>query len=684
MRLPLGTRIFLGTALVVTAVLGIALLITKRQADRAAESAALQALRATQAAIRDALGGRSQTLSQLTAALVQVPVYVSRIGESVRTGNRADLLDQADELRSQTGADWVLITDPSGVLRAWTSERDLFDQDFSRGALIGRALEGKTTSGLWVEPSEAGDQLYQAVAMPVLSPGSATPLAVVAAALKIDSTFAARLRRNTNSGIVFFSLDTLGVPHVAASTVMANQSSGRALADALRGLRIGSAGGSDSRIHLTLDHTEYEGTVGSLTTADSVPVGGYLGLHSRDADLAAYQQLRRTIRWAFLIGLLLAVGFSLLAARHIVRPLQRLVAATHKVTQGEYTGPIDVGTRDEIGDLAQAFGTMVEELREKDRLVQYLRTGAASTRVPEGRRDGQGLLSTGRLFAGRYEIQESLGAGGMGVVYRAFDRQVGETLAIKAIRPDVGQLDPTLLERFKQELRLARRITHRNVVRTFDLGESDGIYYITMEYVRGTTVASMIKEAGRLDVAAALTIGKQVCRALEVAHEAGIVHRDIKPQNLLVDPTGFLKVTDFGIARLAGAQTDGKALTVEGVVVGTPAYMAPEQLLGEPVDGRTDIYATGAVLFECVTGRRVFEASGTLALVAHHLKQEESDPTNPAELNPELPESFSRAIVKALARKPEARWPSASDFLRALEAVETHTLSSRLSSPAAS
>ena len=681
MRLPLGTRIFLGTALVVTAVLGIALLITKRQAERAAESAALQALRATQAAIRDALGGRSQTLSQLTAALVQVPVYVSRIGESVRTGNRADLLDQADELRSQTGADWVLITDPSGVLRAWTSERDLFDQDFSRGALIGRALEGKTVSGLWVEPSEAGDQLYQAVAMPVSSPGSATPLAVVAAALKIDSTFAARLRRNTNSEIVFFSLDTLGTPHVAASTVMANKSSGRALRDALGGLRIGSAGGSDLRIHLTLDNTDYEGTVGSLNTADSVRVGGYLGLHSHDADLAVYQQLRRTIRWAFLIGLLLAVGFSLLAARHIVRPVQRLVAATRKVTQGEYTGPIDVGTRDEIGDLAHAFGTMVEELREKDRLVQYLQTGAASTKVSgDGGRHAPGLLATGRLFAGRYEIQESLGAGGMGVVYRAFDRQVGETMAIKAIRPDVGQLDPTLLERFKQELRLARRITHRNVVRTFDLGEAEGIYYITMEYVRGTTVSALIKEAGRLDVPAALTIGKQVCRALEVAHEAGIVHRDIKPQNLLVDPTGFLKVTDFGIARLAGAQTDGKALTVEGMVVGTPAYMAPEQLLGEPVDGRSDIYATGAVLFECVTGRRVFESSGTVALVAHHLRQEESDPTNPAELNPEVPESLSRAILRALARRPEARWSSASDFLQALEAVEAHTLSSRRSS----
>jgi serine/threonine protein kinase len=285
-----------------------------------------------------------------------------------------------------------------------------------------------------------------------------------------------------------------------------------------------------------------------------------------------------------------------------------------------------------------------------------------------GRRgDGQGLLATGRVFAGRYEIQEELGAGGMGVVYRAFDREIGETVALKAIRPDVREFDPTLLERFKQELRLARRITHRNVVRTFDLGEVDRIYYITMEYVRGTTVASLIKEAGRLAVPAALTIGKQVCRALEVAHEAGIVHRDIKPGNLLVDPTGFLKVTDFGIARLAGPQTDGKALTVEGAVVGTPQYMAPEQLLGEPVDGRADIYATGAVLFECVTGRRPYEATSPVALLGYYVREE--PPPDPASLNPEVPAAFARAILRSLQRKPENRWQTSSEFLHALEEV---------------
>jgi HAMP domain-containing protein len=664
-RLPLGTKIFLGTSLVVTTVLGAALLVTKRQSDRAADSAALRAVRATQAAIRDALDGRSHTLLQLTAALVQVPVYVSRIGESVRTEARADLLDQADELRTQIGSDWVLITDPRGVLQAWTSQRDLFDQDFSRGALIGRALEGRTTAGLWIEPGPTGDELYQAVALPVVSPGSNSTLAVVSAALKIDTTFASGLRRHTNSEIVFFSIDTLGVPQLAVSTL-----AGDDVAKAVRGLpRDGGGAPAPTSIRANLGGVAYEGSIGSLNTADGLPIGGYLGLHSRDADLAPYNQLSRTIRTAFVAGLLLALGFSILAARQISRPVKRLVEATRKVTEGQYTGAIEVGSRDEIGDLAHAFGTMVEELKEKDRLVEYLRTGVPVASAADGKKAGsQGLLSTGHVFAGRYEIQEELGAGGMGVVYRAFDREVGEALALKAIRPDVRQLDPTLLERFKQELRLARRITHRNVVRTFDLGEADGIYYITMELVRGTTVASLIREAGRLAVPAALTIGKQVCRALEVAHEAGIVHRDIKPQNLLVDPTGFLKVTDFGIARLAGAESDRKGLTVEGMIVGTPQYMAPEQLLGEPVDGRADLYATGAVLFECVTGKRVLESSDAMALVAHHLRAETLTP-DPAGLNPEIPASFSRVIIRALARKREDRWPTASEFLHALEEV---------------
>jgi eukaryotic-like serine/threonine-protein kinase len=670
MKLPLGRRIFLGTTLVVVAVLGSALLVTKRRADAAADDASARALGATAATIEEALASRSVTLLRLTQALAQVPAYVSRIGEALRGDDRANLLDQADELRVQTGADWVLITDGAGVLQAWTAHRGTSEEDFSRGALIGRAMEGQVTQGLWLEPTDEGDALYQAVGVPVSNPGSTSPFGVVVAALRVDSALATQLRRNTDSEIVFFSLDTLGVPQVGITTLPRET-----VAEQVRAAPIGK--GTDtafSRFDLEAGGERYAAAVGLLRSADGVPLGGFVGLHSRDRELATYRQLSRTIGWSFVVGLLLALAFSVLMARRITLPVRELVRATRQVSEGQYTGRIVASSEDEIGELASAFGNMLEELREKDRLVGYLKTGGQrvggdglAVTQPSARPDGGGALAVGQRFAGRYDVEELLGSGGMGVVYRAFDREVGETVAIKALRPDLGGIDPTLLERFKQELRLARRITHRNVVRTYDLGEVDGVYYITMELVRGTTVAVLIREAGKLDVPATLTIGKQVCRALEVAHEEGVIHRDVKPQNLLVDQAGFLKVMDFGIARLAQHHAEpGQGLTAAGVVVGTPQYMAPEQLFGEPVDGRADLYSTGAVLFECVTGRPVFEAPSLVALLARHLEDVAPDPCR---LNRDIPESLSRVILRALARKPQDRWPTASQFLHALEQV---------------
>jgi hypothetical protein len=319
MTLPLGTRIFLGTALVVVAVLGSALLVTKSRADAAADAASARALGATASSIEEALGSRSVTLLRLTQALVQVPAYVSRIGESLRAGDRANLLDQADELKLQTGADWVLITDGAGVLQAWTANRGSMGEDFSRGALIGRAMEGQITQGLWLEPGEEGDDLYQAVGVPVANPGSTTPFGVVVSALRLDSGFVAQLRRNTDSEIAFFSLDTLGVPQVAVSSLPRES-----VAEEVRRAPVGK--GEDTtfaRFPLRAGDESYLGASGFLRTADGVPLGGFLALHSRDRELAAYRQLSRTIGWSFVGGLLLALAFSVLMARLITRPVRQ-------------------------------------------------------------------------------------------------------------------------------------------------------------------------------------------------------------------------------------------------------------------------------------------------------------------------------------------------------------------------
>jgi serine/threonine-protein kinase len=255
--------------------------------------------------------------------------------------------------------------------------------------------------------------------------------------------------------------------------------------------------------------------------------------------------------------------------------------------------------------------------------------------------------------------------GGMGVVYRAFDRELQEAVAIKTLRPEALVGGGVALERFKQEIRLARKITHRNVVRTYDLGEVNGMYYLTMEYVEGTSLKQLIGTRGPLPVPVTLTIGKQLCRALEVAHEQGVIHRDIKPQNIVVEPSGVLKVMDFGIARLANRSKD-EGLTKEGMSIGTPDYMSPEQLSGMELDARSDLYSAGVVLFECLTRRLPFEADSTYALIARQLEGAAPDPRT---LNPDVPEALAQVILKAMAKEPGDRYQSAAEMHDALAAI---------------
>src|SRR5437870_6457018 len=382
--------------------------------------------------------------------------------------------------------------------------------------------------------------------------------------------------------------------------------------------------------------------------------------------------LQHPIGFSLALGLLLALATAYVLARQIAGPIRRLALATRRVQDGDYSVEIGVPSGDEIGMLSQAFQSLVADLKEKAKLVEYMMatSGAApteqlkSTRPSIGAATGSGLRP-GTLFANRYEVKEVLGMGGMGVVYRAFDRELQEAVAIKALRPEALVGSGVALERFKQEIRLARKITHRNVVRTYDLGEVNGMYYLTMEYVEGTSLKQLISTRGPLPVSVTLTIGKQLCRALEVAHEEGVIHRDIKPQNMVVEPSGVLKVMDFGIARLANRSKD-EGLTKDGMSIGTPDYMSPEHLSGKELDARSDLYSAGVVLFECLTRRLPFDAETTFALIAKHLEEE---PPDPRTVNPDVPEALAQVILKAMAKEPADRYQTAVQMHDALAAI---------------
>jgi len=212
------------------------------------------------------------------------------------------------------------------------------------------------------------------------------------------------------------------------------------------------------------------------------------------------------------------------------------------------------------------------------------------------------MLDRGTTFAERYEIIEELGKGGMGRVYKVYDKKIKEVVALKLIRPEISA-DENTIARFNNELRLARKISHRHVCRMYDLGEEGPSHFITMEYVPGEDLKRFIKRSGQLTVGKAVLITKQVCEGLAEAHNLGIIHRDLKPQNIMIDEDGNTRIMDFGIARFL----EGEGMTTQGVMIGTPDYMAPEQAELEGVDQRSDIYALGIILFEMATGRVPFE-----------------------------------------------------------------------------
>jgi serine/threonine-protein kinase len=636
-------RVFASTAAIVCVVVAAALVIGSASLRLAGDESARRGLEQSADLVSQFLAGRARSLAGGARVFVQGPYFRTLVAER----RREDILDQSLEAADQLGAKWVMITDNRGVLLAKSDEPKSVGDTLGGVPLIDGALRGGAPSGFGVSRDSL---LFQAVALPIVIPGSA-PVGVLVATRLVDAVFAADVKAGTASDVVFYVRDERGDLRVSATTL--GNDADVVAATALVAQAPASTRGT--RLTVRIHGAEYLAQAATLTTAGGDPIGGFAVLRSRDGELTGISGVRRSLVISGSLGFLLALFSAYFAARHVTRPVRALSRAVRRAADGDYQEVIadrksvSVGNA-EINALAEAFDSLLADLRDKETLMTTLNGAANASDTSEtgrvagaagelalrigGARVGQQAgvaVAPGELLANRYRIEAEVGSGGTGIVYRAMDCVLGELVAIKLLRPEIVAADPQAFERFTQELRLARSITHRNVVRTHDLGDSDGVPFLTMEYVQGASLAAVLARLRRLPPAAVVSIAKQLLRALAVAHEQGVIHGDLKPQNLLIGANGVLKVTDFGVARLirgavperprraAQAAESSLVARLAGAVLGTPEYMAPEQLMGEPASATSDIYAAGVVLYECLTGATPYAADTPMAFIARKL-----------------------------------------------------------------
>src|SRR5262245_40742693 len=262
-------------------------------------------------------------------------------------------------------------------------------------------------------------------------------------------------------------------------------------------------------------------------------------------------------------------------------------------------------------------------------------------------------------MVGRYEITGELGRGAMGVVYKALDPTIGRTVALKTMRLDVHGLDAQeMVRRFQNEARAAGVLNHPNIVTIYDAGEEDGIFYIAMEFIVGTTLHELLAEKHVLPTDEVVKLARQICRGLDYAHSNGIIHRDVKPANIMITANGTVKIMDFGIAKSGGQVTN------TGQVLGTPNYMAPEQVKGRPLDGRSDLFSLGVILYEMLTGEKPFVGQNVTTIIYKIVNE---TPITPRDLDVTVHPGLSAIVTKALAKAPDDRYQSGAELIRDLE-----------------
>ncbi len=705
----LAWKFFFRTALTILVIVGSLVAVTVVLADRQARESALRGMVGA-----SAVADRTfEQQGRIMDAGLEVFTQYSGNQANIEKGDYGSVRDTLLDNLSRLSAEVAVVVRPTGMLLSCTT--DGAKQDYTDVGIVQMAMhpeeaaaagfKGPSYRGFFEIQEGTYKGVYHAVSRPIQAPGGA-PLGVMLVGTKLDTKAALELKRvslppdRKGDPIAHFGLmshfrllgDTLdgGDKAALASALQAHPGIEAAKKTVLSGNR-------SEPLRVEVGGSPYLAVMAPLRGANAVDLEvADLLLMPLEPFLAPFRMIRNVILVAGALGLAIAILVALTSARRVTAPLASLTQAAVALSEGERPEIPALTGEDEVGYLTLAFRALLAELKAKDELLAALEAvraldsgsgGMAGGTDTVGSKVGMSVvdleatvrltesmairgeapapqkrtvtLKPGDVFASRYRIEGILGKGGMGVVLKARDEQLDEDVALKVIRPEI-QMEPGFLDQLKQEIKLARRISHKYVLRTHDFGEADGIPFVSMEYLKGVTLKQLQQERGSLPTGLVLRIGRQVAEGLEAAHAEGVVHRDIKPLNILFDARGDAKLMDFGLA----APVSAKGKDEGGQVFGTPRYMAPEQVRGEQVDPRTDLYAFGVMLYELVTGFAPYDHES----VTETLRMQLNAPVPKAkEFAPAIPEGLSFLIERLMQKRKEDRPSSASEVVETLK-----------------
>jgi HAMP domain-containing protein len=675
------------------------------QAKRVSTKSIEHTLNHSRVILNSKMSSRFDSIEELARGIARD----GRVQPLVYEGESLTLQDLSLEFQRALEFDILFFTDSGGTILARSDRPEAVGANLAgRSVLFDDALAGKSSQGIFVSQGK----LLQIVVVPVHDNiASDIVRGSLALAYELSQDIALEIHDLTLGEVSFFIFSRDGDRNIDGvdSTFSTDQELGENLQEYLQSnpsvwQDITEAQTSFAEIKFQLDDEQYYAAVQILSNADSRPLGFSLVMRSETELMRPFVEIQKSVAIIGLLCLLGASVFAWLFAIGVSRPILSMVRLTENIKDGVYPEKgQEIKRSDEVGHLQRSIVAMGNSLKEKSELENYLalisdeiisddsvsNSGALSaldlgddektlTHHPSGEGDATVLLDslsdrdsviteTEIVVDQRYRLMQLLGSGSVGDVYLALDLELDERVAIKLMSQSI--FDRQTSVDFKEEIRLARKITHRNILRIFDFGTWQDKYYITMEYVSGYDLGKLLRSKGALDVSIGIVMARQICTAMYAAHEQGIIHRDLKPANMMINRQGVLKIMDFGLATKVADKDDtqpGAANVGQGTVVGTPRYMAPEQFLNWNLDERSDIYSIGIILYALFSGEPPFSDKNYEKLAQLHLH---ADVPNIDSLEGDSGNQLNAIIVKALAKKPDDRYQNVRELLDELTGI---------------